>query len=120
MRIILPVAGLATVALVALWPRIQTALNHPTQPTEQDRRARYVCVICLGAPGAPVSKVFVGESAGRIGRELRGSNGFGYDAVFVPDGSEKTFAEMELAEKNGYSHRKKAADKLVSFLQTAS
>ena len=42
--------------------------------------------------------------------------GFGYDPVFVPDGSSKTFAEMTLQEKNLYSHRRKAVEKLVAFL----
>ena len=47
----------------------------------------------------------------------RGSNGFGYDAIFVPKGSEKTFAEMDMQEKNKFSHRKKAMVKLIAFLQ---
>jgi XTP/dITP diphosphohydrolase len=54
-----------------------------------------------------------------IGYQRRGQNGFGYDAVFIPSGSDKTFAEMSLREKNAFSHRKKATDKLVLFLQDA-
>jgi lipopolysaccharide export system protein LptC len=49
LRILLPIAGLATIAVVALWPRIQTWLNHPTQLTEQDRRARMVAGRFVGA-----------------------------------------------------------------------
>lgn len=59
---------------------------------------------------------FEGICKGRIIDVPKGKNGFGYDAVFVPDGSNKTFAEMELTEKNVYSHRKKAILKLVEFL----
>lgn len=61
--------------------------------------------------------LFEGICEGAIIREKRGSQGFGYDPVFVPAGSTRTFAEMTMEEKGSFSHRKKAADKLVSFLQ---
>lgn len=61
--------------------------------------------------------LFEGVCEGRIIHEKKGTGGFGYDPVFVPEGSTRTFAEMTLEEKGQYSHRKKAADKLVSFLQ---
>jgi XTP/dITP diphosphohydrolase len=61
--------------------------------------------------------LFEGIIKGKIIYERRGKNGFGYDAVFIPEGSNKTFGEMELAEKNLFSHRKKAADKLIEFLK---
>jgi XTP/dITP diphosphohydrolase len=54
---------------------------------------------------------------GDITLEERGMLGFGYDPVFIPRGSSKTFAEMDPAEKNEYSHRRKAAEGLVLFLQ---
>lgn len=59
---------------------------------------------------------FEGICNGRIITEKKGNNGFGYDPVFVPDGSELTFAEMNMEEKNKYSHRRKAMEKLISFL----
>jgi XTP/dITP diphosphohydrolase len=59
---------------------------------------------------------FEGICTGRIINERRGSNGFGYDPVFVPEGSDETFAEMDMAEKNKFSHRKKAMEKLITFL----
>ena len=61
--------------------------------------------------------LFEGITKGNIIHERKGSNGFGYDSVFIPEGSNKTFAEMELAEKNLYSHRRKATDKLLEFLK---
>jgi XTP/dITP diphosphohydrolase len=61
--------------------------------------------------------LFEGVCRGKIIREKRGEAGFGYDPVFVPDGAEKTFAEMSLQEKNRFSHRKKAADQLIQFLK---
>ncbi len=60
--------------------------------------------------------LFEGICKGRIAEKKKGENGFGYDAIFIPDGSNKTFAEMEMEEKNLYSHRKKATDKLIQFL----
>ncbi len=59
---------------------------------------------------------FIGICEGRITESPRGINGFGYDSVFIPEGSTKTFAEMNMEEKNSYSHRKKAVDQLVDFL----
>jgi len=61
--------------------------------------------------------LFEGICNGVITRERKGFGGFGYDSVFIPNGSTKTFAEMTMSEKNQYSHRKKAADKLILFLQ---
>lgn len=60
---------------------------------------------------------FEGICRGRIVKEQRGQSGFGYDPVFIPDGSEQTFAEMDIQGKNRFSHRKKAVDKLIKFLE---
>lgn len=79
-----------------------------------DRRAQFRTVMCLILDGKEY--FFEGISPGKIIEKQRGFEGFGYDPVFVPDGSDKTFAEMSIAEKNRYNHRRKAADKLVAFL----
>jgi XTP/dITP diphosphohydrolase len=81
-----------------------------------DRRARFRTVICLLLNGQ--QHLFEGICNGSIITEQTGSGGFGYDPVFVPDGAHKTFAQMTLAEKNTYSHRRKALDKLVAFLNS--
>lgn len=60
--------------------------------------------------------LFEGICRGRITTSKTGEKGFGYDPVFIPEGSEKTFAEMEMSEKNKFSHRKKAMEKLIDFL----
>jgi XTP/dITP diphosphohydrolase len=60
--------------------------------------------------------VFEGICPGIIISERKGNNGFGYDPIFIPTGSNKTFAEMDMAEKNKFSHRKKAMQKLIDFL----
>ncbi len=85
-------------------------LEHQTK-----RKARFRTVISLIWNGS--ENLFEGICEGVILRERKGSGGFGYDPVFMPSGSDKTFGEMNLDEKNKYSHRKKAADQLVLFLQ---
>jgi len=60
--------------------------------------------------------LFEGIVNGRITYEPRGNMGFGFDPIFIPDGSEKTFAEMSVNEKNKFSHRAKAFRKLASWL----
>ena len=61
---------------------------------------------------------FDGVCEGKIIHAQKGSKGFGYDPVFLPDGSDKSFAEMSKDEKNRFSHRRKAGDLLVAFLKT--
>ena len=82
----------------------------------KDKSARFRTVICLLLDKEEF--FFEGICEGRIIDERNGKNGFGYDAVFIPDGAIKTFAEMTMIEKNEFSHRKKAADLLVTFLNT--
>jgi XTP/dITP diphosphohydrolase len=81
----------------------------------ENRRARFRTVISLIWQGQ--EWLFEGICEGTISREPYGAGGFGYDPVFVPAGDNRTFAEMTMAEKNEISHRKKAADKLILFLQ---
>lgn len=81
---------------------------------EQNREAQFRTVICLIIDGN--IEFFEGVCKGRIIAEEKGTEGFGYDPIFVPDGAEKAFAEMSMEEKARYSHRRKAVDKLVSFL----
>ncbi len=85
---------------------------------KQDRRARFRTVISLLIGGKET--LFEGTCEGRIIEGKRGKQGFGYDPVFVPEGSELTFAEMGMTEKNRFSHRKKATEKLVAFLNNLS
>ncbi len=80
-----------------------------------NRTAQFKTVISLIWNGD--EHLFEGKIKGKIIFERRGQNGFGYDSVFIPEGSNKTFAEMELSEKNKYSHRRKATDKLIEFLK---
>ena len=80
-----------------------------------NKKARFRTVISLILEGKEY--FFEGVCEGKIINQKRGLQGFGYDPIFQPTGSKRTFAEMDLTEKNSFSHRKKAADKLVLFLQ---
>lgn len=80
-----------------------------------NRNAQFKTIISLMIDGKQY--VFEGICKGKIIVEQKGKDGFGYDPIFIPDGSLKTFAEMTLNEKNEYSHRRKATDKLLAFLQ---
>ena len=81
---------------------------------QQNRKARFRTVVSLIENGKEYQ--FEGICEGSIGFTRSGDHGFGYDPVFIPDGATKSFASMTLEEKNKYSHRKKAVEKLVAFL----
>ena len=83
---------------------------------KSNRRARFRTVIALIADGQ--THYFEGEVRGVITTAEHGSNGFGYDPVFMPDGYDRTFAEMSNDEKNSISHRARAVAQLTAFLKT--
>ena len=83
---------------------------------KDDWSARFRTVVSLIIDGKET--LFEGICEGTIIADRKGTEGFGYDPVFVPAGSNKTFAEMTLAEKGKYSHRARAVEKLVAFLNT--
>jgi XTP/dITP diphosphohydrolase len=83
---------------------------------KDDRTGRFRTIISLVLDGKET--LFEGICEGGIIKERKGQNGFGYDPVFIPAGADKTFAEMTMVEKNKYSHRKKATEKLVAFLNS--
>lgn len=80
----------------------------------ENKTAKFRTVMTLIADGKEFQ--FEGICTGKIIDAPTGVYGFGYDPVFIPDGSTHTFAQMELAEKNKFSHRKKALAKMLAFL----
>jgi len=78
------------------------------------RTAYFETVLCLALPDGTVH-TFSGRCAGTLLREERGMGGFGYDALFVPEGYTVTFAEIDPAEKNRISHRARALDAFLTF-----
>jgi len=93
---------------------IEKLLNNLSE--HPNKKARFRAVISLILDGNEIQ--FEGICNGKIVNDPKGIGGFGYDPIFVPDGSNLTFAEMSLEEKNRFNHRAKAAAKLVAYLQT--
>jgi XTP/dITP diphosphohydrolase len=81
------------------------------------RRARFRCVLAVARNGQ-ILATFEGIVEGKIAERPRGSHGFGYDPIFIPNGFEETFAELPEEQKNNISHRAKAIHKLQAKLPT--
>lgn len=79
-----------------------------------ERTARFVCALAL--VGENLAETFTGVCEGTIRHTPSGSDGFGYDPIFMPDGDSRTFAEMSTSEKFGISHRGNAIRALVEFI----
>jgi XTP/dITP diphosphohydrolase len=84
--------------------------------TWSERTARFVCCAAMAGPGME-SVVFKGVVEGHISVEAHGTQGFGYDPLFVPEGEEHTFAELGPKVKNKMSHRARAFAKLRAYLE---
>ncbi|KDN55970.1 non-canonical purine NTP diphosphatase [Flavobacterium seoulense] len=79
-----------------------------------DRNAQFKTVIALNINGT--QQLFTGIAKGKITTEKSGNQGFGYDPIFQPEGYQETFAEISLETKNEISHRGKATQLLISYL----
>jgi len=75
-------------------------------------KAKFICVLCLAWPDGH-DETFEGTISGQISWPMRGKNGFGFDPIFIPDGYEITFAEMEPEKKHKINHRHNAFRKLI-------
>ena len=82
----------------------------------EDRDATAVC--CFAIHDGKNIRIARGEIEGTIATKIRGRNGFGWDVIFIPDGYQRTFAEMLPGDKNAISHRKKALENLKILLQS--
>lgn len=87
-----------------------------TQVPSRKRQARFRCVVALVAKGS--EQLFEGKVEGDILYAPQGSNGFGYDPVFRPDGFTESYAELSSEQKNSISHRARAVSAFISFLQS--
>ena len=85
--------------------------------SDEERKARFVCCLALAFPDGGI-EIFRGHVEGGIGREPKGSHGFGYDPLFYPKGHDRTFAEMEAREKDSLSHRGKALREFQKYLNS--
>lgn len=96
-------------------PEANTALLLQELKNKSDRHARFRTVIALILNGE--THLFEGIVEGEIATEKRGTQGFGYDPVFIPEDRQLTFAELGNDEKNNISHRARAVKKLADFLK---
>jgi XTP/dITP diphosphohydrolase len=83
---------------------------------DERRQANFTCAAAIAYPDG-ATHVVLGKVTGRLIREPRGSGGFGYDPIFVPDGYDVTTAEMTADEKDAISHRGKAFRALAAYIQ---
>jgi XTP/dITP diphosphohydrolase len=93
--------------------RVEDGLKAKGAIAPEARRAKFVCVLCLANPMGAV-QFFEGTVEGSLVWPPRGTNGFGYDSIFVPGGYDMTFGEMDPVQKHGISHRAKAFAALKS------
>ena len=84
----------------------------------ENRKAYFVTVMCLVDETG--TNYFEGRVYGNLTKEVRGEKGFGYDPIFIPDNYEITFAEMKAEDKNKISHRKKAIEQFLEFMESNS
>ena len=95
-------------------------LSQLSDVPQEGRTARFVAVVAIADPNGNVLNVSEGTCKGWITFKPRGNGGFGYDPLFVPDGFDKTFAELADSIKNQISHRARALQKTRDFLTTVN
>ncbi|MFD1018948.1 XTP/dITP diphosphatase [Thalassobacillus hwangdonensis] len=95
---------------------MEKVLEEMQQVPDEQRTARFVCSVAVARPGHPTF-VERGTCEGSIGREPRGTNGFGYDPIFYPEGADRSMAEHDPSEKNAISHRRNAIKKVEEWLK---
>ena len=94
--------------------RIERVLNE--LEGVENRKAHFVCHMTLINPKGELAFSCEGICEGKIIKEAKGTNGFGYDPIFMPDGYDKTIAELPEDEKNKISHRSKALAQILKYL----
>jgi XTP/dITP diphosphohydrolase len=96
---------------------LELVLAQTSDTPDERRGAAFVCAAALVVPGGEET-VVRGEWRGTLTRKPRGTNGFGYDPIFVPEGGTRTSAELEPAEKDAVSHRGRALRGLLPRLRS--
>jgi XTP/dITP diphosphohydrolase len=96
--------------------RVELLLSDLARTGDPLRRARFVCAISLADPSGRILNLSEGVCEGRITDHPRGSQGFGYDPVFIPEGYEQTFGELSSEIKQRMSHRARALNRTRAFL----
>jgi XTP/dITP diphosphohydrolase len=97
--------------------RIKKVLSEMEHVEQGSRTARFVCALSLADPDGVIQVVTEGICEGSIVNAARGANGFGYDPIFLPDGFDQTYAELDERIKDRISHRGSAIAKIIPFLR---
>ena len=92
-------------------------LEELAETGDEARHARFVCVMALADEAGEIRFLAEGVCEGKIAGKPRGTNGFGYDPIFVPEGFEQTFGELSSTVKGEISHRARAIQKIIRFLR---
>ena len=92
-------------------------LTEMKESANKSRSAHFSCVISLAYPDGKY-EIFEGRVDGHIAEKKQGNGGFGYDPLFIPDGFDKSFAELGSELKNNISHRARAMQKLLAYLKS--
>ncbi len=96
--------------------RIGKLLGELNAAPESHRHARFVCAMAIAAANGEIERIAEGFCAGEIARTARGTNGFGYDPIFIPDGFTETFGELAGGIKSRLSHRARAINNIIEYL----
>ncbi len=96
---------------------VDKLLSNLVSYSGDNREAKFKSVLSIFFPKEDIYHIFYGVCKGKIITKRRGSNGFGYDPVFLPDGSFFTFAQMSMEEKNKFSHRGKAFMNFLNWIK---
>ena len=96
--------------------KIRSLLDELFEAGDTDRSARFVCSMAISDPHGSITFEATGVCQGKLANAPRGTNGFGYDPIFVPDGFEQTFGELDDDIKQQISHRARAAREIVRYL----
>lgn len=98
--------------------RIEKLLRELSETGDRRRRARFVCVMALADETGEIRFLAEGVCEGKIALDERGTNGFGYDPIFIPEGYKQTFGELSSTVKSEISHRARAIKKIIRFFRT--
>src|SRR5690606_27563981 len=88
-----------------------------SETPDAERAARFVCVIAIADPAGNIAFTAEGKCRGTMARECRGSGGFGYDPLFIPEGFDATFGELDAEVKQKISHRARASAIILRYLR---
>jgi XTP/dITP diphosphohydrolase len=96
--------------------RVERLLDELSKHAGQERSARFICVIAIADPQGHIANISTGRCEGQVAPSPRGTGGFGYDPVFIPDGFNQTFGELSPEIKQKISHRALALQGARAFL----